>query len=357
MTVTRAWAVAAVGVLLAGCTNGGPSEMKPGPAATSPQPVVHLVRREHLSMGSTVQLSAWTDRESIAVDAFDAAFVEFDRLDARLSVWKEGSDVLRLNASAGRQPVSVSIDTLNVLKQAVQVGDWTGGKFDVTFGVLADVWKFDHDQDGRVPTPTEIAARLPFVDYRSIALDEEARTAFLTRAGVRVHLGGIGKGYAVDRAVALLRDRGLRDFMVQSGGDLYVSGRNEGRPWRLGIRDPRGPADSVFATLDLTDSTFSTSGDYERFFMNGSIRYHHLLDPDRGAPARGTRSVTIVAKQAVLADALSTGVFVMGPDAGMALVERLPDVEAVIVTEQNQVLVSSGLKGTLRLLAPPTDGF
>jgi thiamine biosynthesis lipoprotein len=142
---------------------------------------------------------------------------------------------------------------------------------------------------------------------------------------------------------------------VQAGGDLYVAGHKDGKPWRLGIHDPRGPADRLFATLDLSDATFSTSGDYERFFMKSGIRYHHLLDPDRGEPARGARSVTIVAKEAIVADALSTGVFVSGPEAGMALIERLPDVEGVIVTAKNEVLVSSGLKGQLQLIASPTD--
>jgi len=173
--------------------------------------------------------------------------------------------------------------------------------------------------------------------------------------GVRVHLGGVGKGYAVDRAVAILRSHGLTDFMVQSGGDLYVGGPKGNLPWRLGLRDPHGPADKVFATLELSDATFSTSGDYERFFIQGGVRYHHLLDPDIGQPARGARSVTIVAQTSVVADVLSTGVFVAGPEAGMKLIERLPDVEGVIVTSKNEVLISSGLRSRLRMLASPTD--
>jgi thiamine biosynthesis lipoprotein len=298
---------------------------------------------------------AWTADEPAALAAFDEGFAEFDRLDALLSVWKEGSDVLRLNAAAGHEPVRVSPDTIAVLQVARQVGDWTNGKFDITFGALAEVWKFDHDQDNRVPTPEEIHARLPRVDYSAVRVDEATGTAVLAREGVRVHLGGIGKGYAVDRVVAILRRRGVANFMIQSGGDMYASGLRGGRPWRAGIRDPRGPADAVFATLELTDATFSTSGDYERFFFKDGRRYHHLLDPDRGEPARGSRSVTIVTARAVLADALSTGVFVAGPDAGLALVERLPEVEGVIVTSENEVLVSSGLKDKLTLVAPPTD--
>jgi thiamine biosynthesis lipoprotein len=143
--------------------------------------------------------------------------------------------------------------------------------------------------------------------------------------------------------------------MIQAGGDLYVGGNRGDRPWRLGINDPRGPGGRSFARVELSDATFSTSGDYERFFMKDGVRYHHILDPDTGQPARGCRSVTIVAKDALMADGLSTGVFILGPDAGMALIERLPDVEGVIVTAANQVLVSSGLKGRFVLSAPPTD--
>jgi thiamine biosynthesis lipoprotein len=170
---------------------------------------------------------------------------------------------------------------------------------------------------------------------------------------MRVHLGGIGKGYAVDRAADILRARNVRAFMIQSGGDLYAEGRRGDRPWRTGIRDPR--ADRIFAAMNLTDEAISTSGDYERFFFDHGRRYHHILDPDRGQPARGSRSVSIIAAQSVIADTLATAVFVMGGEAGMNLLERLPDVEGVIVTDRNEVKVSSGLRARLEMLAPPTD--
>jgi len=306
-------------------------------------------------MGSLLQLTAWTRDEPGAVAAFEAVFAEFDRLDRLMSVWKEGSDVTRLNAAAGQVPVAVSAEVFEVLTLGRQISEWTGGKFDVTFGALSGLWKFDQDQDDSIPPRAAVVARLPDVDYSALELDPARRTAFLGRRGMRVHLGGIGKGYAVDRGAALLRARGITDFMIQSGGDLFVSGRRGDRPWRLGIRDPRGPADRSFATLDLSNGTFSTSGDYERFFLNNGVRYHHILDPDLGEPARGCRSVTIVADKAVLADALSTGVFILGPEKGMALIERLPDVEGVIVAADNRMLVSSGLKGKLVMIAPPTE--
>lgn len=321
----------------------------------NPPPAAALVERARVAMGSELRLSAWTADEPSAVAAFNEVFGEFDRLESLMSVWREGSDVQRLNATAGARPVPVSPEVREVLTIARQVGDLTGGKFDITFGALADIWKFDQDQDNTVPTAAAIQARLPLVDYRAVEVDERGGTAFVARRGMRIHLGGIGKGYAVDRGAAILRRRGIRHFMIQAGGDLYVAGLHGDRPWRVAIRDPRGPADKVFAALDLSDGTFSTSGDYERFFIKDGRRYHHIIDPDAGEPAAGCRSVTIVTDKAVLADALSTGVFVLGPVAGMALIERLPQVEGVIVSASNEVLISSGLKGRLVLLAQPTD--
>ena len=315
----------------------------------------HIVERSRLAMGSELRFTAWTTDEAAAVSAFEAAFADFERLDALMSVWREGSDVQRLNAAAGRQPTPVSADVREVLRVARQVSDWTGGKFDVTFGALSGLWKFDHDQDNRLPDPQEVGRYLSLIDYGAVDVNERAGTVFLRREGMRVHLGGIGKGYAVDRAVDTLRRRGLSDFMIQTGGDMYVMGRRGERPWRVGMRDPRGPADRSYAALDLSEGAISTSGDYERFFMKEGRRYHHILDPDSGEPARGCRSVTIVTGRATLADGLATGVFVLGPGPGMALIERLPGVEGVIVTDENEVLISSGLKDRLMVAGSPTD--
>ena len=306
-------------------------------------------------MGSEVRLTASVSSEHDALRAFEKVFDEFDRLDRLLSVWHAESDVSRINGEAARAPVQVSAETFEVLRTAKQVGEWTGGKFDVTFGALSGLWKFDHDQDNRIPRRDQVRARLPDIDFRAIELNVNSGTVFLPRTGMRLHLGGIGKGYAVDRAASILRAAGINDFLIQAGGDLYASGARSDRPWRAAIRDPRGPVDRFFAAMNLRDETFSTSGDYERYFIRDGRRYHHILDPDTGEPAAGCRSVTIVARQAMLADALSTGVFVLGPQAGMALIEKLPDVEGVIVTDSNAVMVSSGLTGRLERLHSPTD--
>ncbi len=349
-------AVAVSAVLLLVATAACQKEA-PAPVETrAPASAAHMVARSGLAMGSSLTLMAWTADDDPANRAFDAVFTEFNRLDALMSVWKAGSDVLRLNAAAGQHPVPVSPDTLEALTTARQVSEWTGGKFDVTFGALSDIWKFDQDQDDSVPSAAAIAARVGLIDYRKLRLDAQVGTAFLEQKGMRAHLGGIGKGLAVDRAVALLRGAGLKDFSIQAGGDLYVAGKHGDRAWRLGIADPRAPDGAVFARVELADSTFSTSGDYERFFIKDGVRYHHILDPATGQPSRLSRSVTILSKRAILADGLSTGVFLLGPEKGMALIEQLPDVEGVIVGADNQVHVSSGLQGKLEIIHEPTPG-
>jgi thiamine biosynthesis lipoprotein len=327
-----------------------------GCASRAVEPEPKLVERTHETMGTEVKVSVWTRDESGARLAADRVFAEFDRLDALMSVWKDGSDVQRLNAAAGTHAVPVSPEVIETLETARQVSEWTEGAFDVTFGALSGLWKFDtQDKDERIPDRGEVVKRLPLVNFRDLVVDKGAGTAFLKREGMRVNLGGIGKGYAVDRGVAVLGRSGVRDFIIQAGGDMYVAGRRGDRPWRVGIRDPRGPADRSFAALDLTDGTFSTSGDYERFFMKDGRRYHHILDLSRGEPATASRSVTLVTDRAVIADALAKGVFVLGPEKGMALVERLPNVDAVVVSAKNEVSISSRLRNRLILLTPPTD--
>ena len=334
-------------VLVAGC-----SERAPNAVATSSTPVTDM----RLAMGSSLKLTVWTDDAAGARSAIDEVYQEFERLENLMSVWRAGSDVLRLNAAAGGDPVPLSPEVIEVLTLARHYSELTGGKFDVTFGPLSGLWKFDHDMDGVIPDEATIAARLPLIGWEDLVVDPTAGTAQLRRKGMSVHLGGIGKGYAVDRGAAILRRLGFENFLIQAGGDLYVGGHPGGRPWRLGIQDPRGPPDTPFAVVELTDATLSTSGDYERFFMKEGRRYHHILDPDLGIPARASRSVTLVTPRAVEADALSKAVFILGPEAGLALIEQLPDVEGVIVGARNEVAVSSGLKDRLTLLSPPADG-
>lgn len=354
-------ALAVVGAGPWGCTRdfagtaGSEPKIQPSTsAAAQAVPPVQIVRRTYRAMGTQIGFQAWTEAPERAVGAFEAAILEFRRLEALHSNWLPQSDISRMNDQAGGRAVTVSEETVELLLAAQEMYALTAGKFDIGFGALSDLWRFDHDQDNRIPSQDEVRARLPLVDASRIEVERTRLQARLPVEGMRIHVGGIGKGYAVDRAAAVLRARGFRDFVVQAGGDLYASGRRGDRSWRVGIRDPRGPPSRYFAFAEIENQTLSTSGDYERFFISDGVRYHHIIDPDTGQPARKLRSVSVLAPTAVLADALSTGVFILGVHAGLELIEAQPGVAAVLVDAQNRVHVSKRLSGKVRLVDSPT---
>lgn len=321
-------------------------------------------------MGTLIDITLWTDDATAAKAAADAAFGEFRRLDTLMSNWVETSDVSRINAGAGTRAVTVSDETLRVVGLSQKIARKTGGAFDITVGAYRGLWKFDEDLDGTLPDPAEVEARRRLTGYRDLLVDLKHHTIKLRRKGMAITLGGIAKGYAVDRAAAILRDRGLKNFIVQAGGDLFVSGTKGPQKWRVGIRDPRGARDATFALTELEDRTFSTAGDYERGFVKDGVRYHHILDPKTGYPTRGCRSVTVIAKDALTADAWDTTLLILGVERGLKLAEKLPDIEAVFVDAKNRVRVTSGLTlvdgdvkahiasglaGKILILQPPTD--
>ncbi len=317
----------------------------------------HLVVRSDKVMGTRMSVSIWTDNEVQAAKAAAAVFDELRRIDRLMTTWLDDSDVSKINAAAGGPAVKVSPEIITVLDKALQVSRGSTGAFDVTVGAFRGLWKFDQDKDGTIPTPDQVKSRLPLVGYRGIAIDKRKSTVRLRKKGMRITLGGIAKGYAVDRAVKLLYDRGYVDFILQAGGDLYVSGRRGNRNWRVGIRDPRGDRDSTFAIAAIENQTFSTSGDYERYVVTDGARYHHILDPSTGRPARRSRSVTVMAKDAFTADAWSTALFVIGVEKGMPMVEKMAQLEAVFVDADNKVHVSSGLQDKVWIHRQPTPGI
>jgi thiamine biosynthesis lipoprotein len=220
------------------------------------------------------------------------------------------------------------------------------------------LWKFDEDLDPHPPSEAAIKAKLPLLSYKHIKLDAPKKTVFLDREGVKIGLGGIAKGYAVDKASAVLKAAGLTSFFVQAGGDLFTYGRKpDGSEWLAGIRDPRGREGDYFVMLPVSDHAFSTAGDYERSYVVGAQRYHHIIDPHTGHPATASRSVTIWAPTALLADEIDDAVFILGPEKGLKLVESIDGVAAVIVDAKNNVHVSKRLEGKLRFVHAPTDGI
>jgi thiamine biosynthesis lipoprotein len=316
-----------------------------------------IVERSGTRMGTAVRLTAWTHDEAGAARAMEAALAEFERLDRMMTTWLPDSEVSRINAAAGNgEPIPVSDELLTCIVRGQEAARISGGTFDLTIGGFSGVWKFDEDNDGTIPPPRLVAERKRLVGWRDLIVDREHKTVRLRRKGMRITLGGIAKGYAVDRAAAILRQAGLSDFIVQAGGDMMVSGRRGDRRWRVGIRDPRGPRDRFFAAAEVEDHTFSTSGDYERFTVKGGRRYHHIIDPRTGYPATRCRSVTIMAKDAITAEVLSKIVFIWGAERGLAFVKKQKDVEAVVVDARNKVHVTPGLAPHLIRISEPTPG-
>lgn len=305
---------------------------------------------EAMSTTWQVTLREGTDPAAAAAAA-DACFALFRQLDLELSEWKEGSPLAAVNRAAGIAPVAVPQELFGLVARAVEIGRETEGAFDVSWAALWGLWDF-RAAAPVLPDREAIAARRSLVDYRRIVLDPAARTIFLPEAGMKLGLGGIAKGYALERAGALLRERGFESFLLVSGGQVYARGNRGGRPWQVGVRDPRGPRDEVFATLPLGGGSLSTSADNESFFVADGVRYHHILDPRTGWPSRGLRSATVLAADPTLADALSTAVMVLGRERGLAVAERL-GAGALVVDERGEVAMTPELAAIVTLLHSP----
>ncbi|MFL5272344.1 MAG: FAD:protein FMN transferase [Anaeromyxobacteraceae bacterium] len=277
--------------------------------------------------------------------AFAEAFAAFERVEVAMNEWRPGTPLALVNAAAGsRRGVAAPADLCDALGSGLEGARRTGGLFDPTWAAVRDLWKFDASHRGTVPPRAALARACALVSWRDVQLlpRGDACTVRLPRKGMRLGLGGLAKGWGVDRAVARLRALGLADFFVQAGGDLYAAGRRSGRPWRVGIRDPRGEADDVLGLVEVSDAAFSTSGDYERWFEVDGVRYHHLLDPRTCEPARASEQVTILAPTAVAAEVLTKAAFIRGGEAAVALAER-EGATAVVVDAAGRIHASRAL--------------
>lgn len=308
-----------------------------------------VAKRTQMQMGTLVSITAVAPTHENANKAINAGFMEIKRLERLLSTWIPESELSRVNASAGEMPVHVSPETLTVVQRAIQAADMTGGGFNIAIGPAVDAWRVTEGQ--RIPAESELDAIRPLVDLLAVHVDAREQTIYLGKTGMRIDVGGIGKGYAADQAVMVMQKAGAVAGVVALSGDIKTFGRLPGgKMFPVGIQHPRQD-ESVLAWIDLQDEAISTAGDYERFFERDGVRYHHILDPKTLQPARGCQSVTVIAKEGIWADGLDTGIFVMGPERGMELVEQLPGVEAIIVGHDGRVFVSSGLKSRVLFLS------
>ncbi len=306
-----------------------------------------VVKRTQMHMGTLVTVTAVALSRPRAQEAAAAGFEEIHRLEELLSTWIPTSELSHVNAAAGREAIPISPDTMNILEASLDIARLTEGNFNILVGPAVDAWSvLDRQQ---VPSREALQAIRPLTDLTALRLNKIQGTAYLAKTGMRVDVGGIGKGYAADMAVTAMQKAGATGGVVALSGDIRTFGRLPGgKKFPFGIRHPRRE-EAVLAFVDLQNEAISTAGDYERYFERGGVRYHHILDPVTLQPARDCQSVTIVARDGVTADGLDTGVFVMGRERGLALIERLPGVGAIIVDRAGKVWISSYLKGRVRI--------
>jgi thiamine biosynthesis lipoprotein len=288
-------------------------------------------------MGTSVEIAVSQTQAVKAEEGMEAAFREVQRIDFLMSHYREDSEISRVNRDAGKKETKVSPEMLRMIERAIEFSSLSEGAFDITIGPVFRLWNF---REGKFPEEKKLRENLKKVGYRQIKIDRTRSSIFLQEEGMEIDLGAIAKGYAVDSASAVLKEKGIENFLVNAGGDLKVSGSKEkGVPWIVGIQHPRLPSQMV-AKLSPRQAGVATSGDYKKFFIERGERYHHLLNPSTGTPARECQSVTVMAPSAMAADALATAVFVLGPKKGLALVKRMNDVHAIIVDRGGSVLVS-----------------
>ncbi|HET6584439.1 MAG TPA: FAD:protein FMN transferase [Nannocystaceae bacterium] len=369
--------VSALALALAIACNGdrdtegsAPAASRPAPATPPAKPVADAkappVRKDGtvfgdgVLMGTSISINVWLDPGRDPADAgaaMNAAFDEIARIEAIMSEWQSTSELSRLNAAAGGEPIPLSPELFFVLKRSKEISEITGGAFDVTFYGVGQLWTFE--RGAKPPSAAAIAEKVALVNWRGIELDDAEGTprGRLARPGMKVGLGAIAKGYAVDRASAVLREHGFTNHVVEGGGDTYVSGTKGGKPWMVGVQNPvrEGPGPHVIGGLPSSNRAVVTSGDYERYFEYEGRRYAHIFDPRTGYPleeSKSALSVTLVGANATDADAYCTAVAVMGPERGMAFVEERPELEAIIITRTGDVLISTGLQHEF-VRAPP----
>ncbi len=322
----------------AGCS--APQRNGDARGAAMSQPAPSSTIETSFQMGTLVRIEVAAPDLPATREALDAAFAAIDEVVAVMSEWELDSDISRVNAAAGGEPVVVDPSLIEVLRAAHRVSEASEGAFDVTWAPLRHVWCFDAGCD--LPDAAELAEAVALVDYTQVELDAAASTVRLARAGMEIGLGSIAKGYALRAAGEALRARGFDDWIIDGGGDVYAHGDRFGAPWGLGVADPAG---GVMATVEVRDAALVTSGSSQRYIEVDGVRYHHLLDVRTGMPARGTAQVTVACTDPTVADALATAAFVLGPQRGVALLERWDGAEGLVVGEGGDVSATSGWGG------------
>jgi FAD:protein FMN transferase len=292
-------------------------------------------------MGTRITVELWSDDKAKADQAIDALLEEMRHIDESMSTYKPTSEVSQVNAKAADGPMRISKELFDLLTAAKEYSVITDGAFDITYASVG--YMYDFRKHIR-PDEAQIDKALPAVDYRHVLLDPKNQTVQFSQKGVRIDLGGIAKGYSVDRGIDVLKSFGITRAYVSAGGDSRIIGDRFGKPWMVGIRDPRKGEGEVISRIPLVDAAISTSGDYERFFEENGVRYHHIIDPHTGHSASKVRSATIIGPYATRTDGLSKTAFVLGPEKAMEIYNRIDDIDAIIVKLDGTVIYSKGIE-------------
>ena len=306
--------------------------------------------RTDFLLGTTITVTTYG---RVSSDVLDRVFARVGEIERKMSTSEKDysdTELLRVNAAAGTGAVSVSSDTFAVVKEALVFSESSGGAFDVTVHPLVRLWAIGTEA-AAIPDPEQLSAALTLVDYRAVQMDQADLSILLPQPGMGVDVGGIAKGYAADEAARILREAGINSALLDFGGNILTVGHKpDGSLWRIGIQVPDASRGEFLGIATVADQSVVTSGTYERFFEQDGVRYHHILDTRTGSPVQnGLASVTVIATDSIEADALSTAVFALGPEEGYLFAEALPDVEAIIVTEDNGVYVTSGVDEIFKL--------
>ncbi len=296
-------------------------------------------KQEQAIMGTLIAVEFWDADNRHAEQCTEQVFSEMRRIDALMSPYKPDSELSHINQQAADGAIPISEEMYDLLQKSLRMSQLSNGAFDITFSSVGYLYNY---REGVRPTEEEIQQSLTNIDYHHVLLDEKKRSVRFTRPGVRIDLGGIAKGYAVDNAIAILAACGIKGGLVSAGGDSRILGDRGNRPWMMGIRHPR-KKDAVAVMLPLSNTAISTSGDYERFFIENGERYHHIISPKTGKPVTRTWSATVIGPDATTTDALSTTLFVLGAEKGLQLIESLSEIDAVIIDARGQIHYSSGL--------------
>lgn len=304
------------------------------------------VQQSYLLFGTQVDLTVRTKNHDQAARALAACFQEMKRIQSLMSVHDEGSQLSQLNRSANQGWVTSDPDIFQLIERSLAISKASQGAFDITVGSLLEIWRLAR-QRGSPPSEDEIHAEMRYVGYSALEVDPQDKRVRFHKKGMSLDLGGIAKGYALDRGKEALLREGVQQALLNAGGDILLVGGKGAVPWEIGIRDPRDQSD-LLGTLELRDRAVVTSGDYERVFMHNGERYHHILDPRTGYPSKGCSSVTVVGPQATEADAIATAAFVLGPEKGLAFLEKTADIDGIIIDSEGRKHVTSGLRGKVK---------